>query len=177
MGHASKLDKVVWREHYGNWAELAQESDFATSDSVAEPTVGEGGNSVLALAAQRRGQDFFRRAVLAAHDQTCCVTGINVPKLLRASHIVPWAKRAETQLDPRNGLCLNALHDAAFDKGLFTLTDELNIVLSGELRRAVPERVCKELFGSREGKKIAVPQRFVPPAEFLAFHREHVFVA
>jgi len=35
-----------------------------------------------------------------------------------ASHIVPWAEDERNRLNPRNGLCLNALHDRAFDRHL-----------------------------------------------------------
>ena len=62
----------------------------------------------------------------------CAVTGVTVPRLLRASHIKPWA-RCETdaeRLDVYNGLLLAAHLDAAFDAGLISFTDEGVILFS-----------------------------------------------
>ena len=68
-----------------------------------------------ALVRLRVNQSFFRNRVLSAYGFRCCVTGLTNRSLLTASHIVPWAKDAKNRLNPRNGLCLNALHDRAFD--------------------------------------------------------------
>ncbi len=45
------------------------------------------------------------------------MTGISDTALLRASHIVPWAKCSDDaqRLDVHNGLLLSALWDAAID--------------------------------------------------------------
>lgn len=62
------------------------------------------------LVIQRVGQDVFREALLTYWDGRCAVTGIAHPRLLRASHIKPWA-RCQTdaeRLDVYNGLLLAA---------------------------------------------------------------------
>lgn len=41
--------------------------------------------------------------------------------LLNASHIIPWSVDVQNRLNPRNGLCLNAILDRAFDRGLMTI--------------------------------------------------------
>ena len=46
------------------------------------------------LVVQRVGQDLFRSALLDYWQGRCCVTGLAMPSLLRASHIKPWAKCA-----------------------------------------------------------------------------------
>ena len=53
----------------------------------------------------RVNQHFFRAAVLAAYDHKCCVTGLAIPELPVASHIVPWAANPKRRMNPRNGLC------------------------------------------------------------------------
>lgn len=55
----------------------------------------------------RVNQSFFRAAVLAAYNVRCCVTGLSIPELLTASHIVPWSADVKNRTNPRNGLCLN----------------------------------------------------------------------
>ncbi|KST59937.1 restriction endonuclease [Methylobacterium sp. GXS13] len=75
---------------------------------------------------RRIGQDIFRAALLAYWNTRCPLTGIMEPELLRASHIVPWARCTSDaeRLNVHNGLLLSALWDSAFDSGLVTFGDD-----------------------------------------------------
>lgn len=77
------------------------------------------------LVVQRVGQELFRSALLDYWQGRCCVTGLDVPELLRASHIRPWAKcdTDEQRLDVFNGLLLAPHLDALFDGGWITFSD------------------------------------------------------
>ena len=77
------------------------------------------GEDVEVKARARLGQGYFRKMVLHNFDYKCCVTGLNVPQVLRASHIVGWAEDKANRMNPENGLCLSATYDAAFDKHFF----------------------------------------------------------
>jgi len=190
MGNTSKADRDVWAEFYGRWDVLAENAVVvevppappeATSGAKRQrkaPAVAPiGPTEVPREVAQRRGQNFFRAAVFAAHDYKCCITGITCDALLRASHIVPWASDETLRLDPRNGLCLNALHDAAFDRGLITFTDQFELKLSKRLKAEVPEPIYAEMFEDRVGTPIAMPKRFKPSVEMMEVHRSKVFRA
>jgi putative restriction endonuclease len=86
------------------------------------------------LVIQRVGQDVFRDALMTYWGGRCAVTGVAEPRLLRASHIKPWA-RCETdaeRLDVYNGLLLAAHLDAAFDAGLVSFSDEGAILFSSQ---------------------------------------------
>ena len=146
-----------------------------TPEPQAGVTPPEGPTEVMREAATRRGQGFFRAAVMAAYDGRCCITRIHCPPLLRASHIVPWAAEPALRLDPRNGLCLNAMHDAAFDNGLITLSERFELSISKRLKTTIPSRVYKEMFAEREGVPITLPERFRPSQEALDFHRRTIF--
>lgn len=65
---------------------------------------------------------FFRAAVLAGYDHRCALTGLDLPELIHASHIIPWADNVPRRADPTNGIALNVLHDRAFDRGLITFS-------------------------------------------------------
>lgn len=185
MPNVSQADRQVWTEFYGRWDVLADASVVDVVETVqSSPRTREvellppaGPTEVTREAEARRGQSFFRGAVMAAHDWKCCVTGITALELLRASHIVPWSQNVDLRLDPRNGLCLNALHDAAFDRGLITFSDALELRLSSRLQSEVPTTVFKELFEKRCDIPIAMPERFKPSPEMLEFHRHNIFVA
>src|ERR1700732_3202698 len=54
---------------------------------------------------------------------------------LAASHIVPWSIDVSNRTNPRNGLCLNSIHDRAFDCGLLTVTPEFKVKVSPRISR------------------------------------------
>ena len=87
------------------------------------------------LVVQRVGQGLFRSALLDYWQGKCCATGLDVPELLRASHIRPWAQceTDEQRLDVFNGLLLAPHLDALFDSGLMTVDSSGVIQLSAKL--------------------------------------------
>lgn len=90
------------------------------------------------LIVQRIGQDIFRASLIEYWQGRCPMTGIDDLVLLRASHIIPWAKckNDEQRLDVHNGLLLSALWDVAFDNGFVTFDDLGQPVFSSQLGSA-----------------------------------------
>ncbi|WP_374662669.1 HNH endonuclease [Inhella sp.] len=87
------------------------------------------------LVVQRVGQGLFRTALLDYWQGRCCVTGLEIPELLRASHIKPWAKceSDEERLDVHNGLLLAPHVDALFDGGWISFGDDGQVIVSAAL--------------------------------------------
>jgi len=119
----------------------------------------------------RKGQNLFRRIVLANFEKKCCVTGLNVPELLRASHISAWADDKPNRLNPENGLCLSATYDAAFDKHLISFDDDYRMILSSTIRDYFTADITRNYFEKFEGKTINLPSRFYPNKMLLEVHR------
>ncbi len=133
----------------------------------------------VSMTKQRKGQDYFRRMILANYDGRCALTGIDIPQLLLASHIIPWAAKSHTKdrLNPCNGICLSALYDKAFDQGLITFSpDDFSVILSSALREYETQEYYDKYFGRIAGQKMHRPTAFAPNRDFLAYHREHVFL-
>lgn len=183
---ASKLDREIWEEFHADWEKLAVETELlrrsldtkaVIPDDADEQLVPEDftGETRKVVTEQRIKQTFFRRAVLSSYRGRCCMSGLSEPRLLVASHIVPWSKDKANRLNPGNGLCLSAIHDRAFDKGLITLTDDLRIVVSEELKRK-KEAFVNEVLIPLDGQLIEPPERFAPQAEFISWHRNKLFV-
>lgn len=172
LGNSSAADREIWAEFHGKWELLSRQIKIIVR--THSPRTPDGPTEIEMTVKQRRGQRFFRAAVLAAHEGACCITGISHPELLRASHIVPWKENKE-RLNPRNGLCLNALHDAAFDRGLLTLTERCEVRCAKKLKKGLPQEVWEGMFEKHDGQEVRMPERFRPLPEFLAFHRERVF--
>jgi putative restriction endonuclease len=164
LENTSKLDKEIWDEFNGNWDELAFMSEQLVEKLSGNEIVEEKyplGEEKIGVVKQRVNQNFFRKAILASYNETCCITGINTEKLLVASHIMPWSVSDSTnKTNPRNGLCLNALHDKAFDKGLLTVTDKYIIHVSSDIRDVYDGKTVEEFFGRYEGEKIILPEKF-----------------
>jgi putative restriction endonuclease len=184
--HGSKLDIEIWNEFNQDWDKLAFESekllakrtgkqveDFVVDVELLDiPKEGKERTSVVKV---RVNQSFFRKAVLAAYNCKCCITGLNVPELLNASHIVPWSKDEANRVNPRNGLCLNAIHDRAFDRGLLTITPEFKVKISKSIRRSDTHQASKDFLLRYDGLDIKLPTRFLPDISFLKYHNKNVF--
>ena len=121
MSNTSKLDKEIVEAQILR-AKYAH-TDIQTLNPEAFEDAMPDGMDVQKEMKIRLGQYFFRLSVLNAYGNSCCITGIQCPGLLIASHIKPWSvSDSKTErTNPRNGLCLNSLHDKAFDKGLITI--------------------------------------------------------
>ena len=119
----------------------------------------------------RIGQDRFRSALISYWNGTCPLTSISAPELLRASHIIPWAKcdNDQERLNVHNGLLLSALWDAAFDAGLVTFDDNGLPILSPRLKD--PERLALDL--DRPGRILLTDEHRAR----LAWHRRSLWLA
>jgi putative restriction endonuclease len=184
---ASKADKAMWDEMQADWERFAVDATEATealspsadgSDVLDIPISDEeadftGSNRTIQTTA-RIGQALFRRSVLSAYDYRCCITGLNVPKLLVASHIIPWRSEAKHRLNPRNGLCLSMLHDRAFDIGILTIAEDMTVSISKKCA-ANNNTFFASTFQCYDGKAVKLPEKFLPDEQFLAYHRKHIF--
>ena len=92
------------------------------------------GKMKLAAVKMRVNQDIFRKMVLANYGGKCCVTGLSVLDVLRASHISPWAEDEKNRINPENGLCLSATYDAAFDRHLISFDERYRLIVSKDIK-------------------------------------------
>ena len=192
LSGASALDRAVWSEFHSNLTEAVPASEMAfralfgadeTKEVEVTPKEGvrvrktpTGPTETKATVKVRRGQEYFRQAVLNNFGGCCGVTGLAVRELLIASHILPWGKHEAERLNVRNGLSLSRLHDSAFDLGLITFDDSLRLKLSRGLKSALPQRAVAESFAAYEGEALQLSKDAVLPDEkFLAVHRAEVF--
>ena len=119
---------------------------------------------------QRVGQDLFRTALLDYWRGKCCVTGLALTGLLRASHIRPWSQceTDEQRLDVFNGLLLAPHVDALFDGGWISFSDDGSLLVSPSLGSE-----AREVMGVSLGWVVAglLPAH----GNYLAYHRLHLW--
>lgn len=183
LSGASEADRAVWHQFTTDAERVAAEAEeiFArleptlANEQLADVRPPEGETDVLRLIRARRVQSFFRTAVMTSYGARCAVTGLAVPELLVASHIIPWSASIERRADPTNGICLNALFDRAFDRGLMTIDQDYRIVVSRRLQAAAEAAELPCSLGDAHGRRIRLPARLAPDPAALAQHRTAVF--
>ena len=114
--------------------------------------------------------------VLINYENKCCITGLNIPQTLRASHISSWASDKTNRMNPENGLCLSATYDAAFDKHLISFDEDYKMIISKEIKDYYTNDVAKTYFKNFEGKKITLPTLYLPNKKLLEKHRSLMII-
>ena len=192
LSHTNKFDKQIWEVFENDSNKLAYDARVALSNKKnisLEELVAEDikefeyeifpyGENRERATTTRVGQYFFRMAVLSAYNNKCCITGISDSRLLIASHIKPWriSDDKNEKTNPRNGLCLNPLHDKAFDKGLITISSkDYRIRVSKAMKDVVMDQETYYWFMESEGKQISLPEKFLPGTLFLEYHNDNIF--
>lgn len=184
LTNGSKMEEEIWKEFHGNWEELAYQSELLIaqfqqmsieeSSGISTESLPEGKEKERVVKT-RVNQNFFRASILSSYDQKCCITGLSIPEVLVSSHIIPWSKNEKERLNPSNGLCLNALHDSAFDKGYISLSENFEVIISDYIKDHTEEDSVNDFFLKFEDRKISLPNKFLPKPEFLEFHRNNIF--
>jgi putative restriction endonuclease len=196
LTNVGRADKAIWDEFNSEWNRLAVESEQAMRQMLGErgeepapdpaqerdfeqiaTDVPSGPTESLRLQHVRLGQAFFRATVLASYNEQCCVCQLPCKALLIASHIIPWAKRPELRLDPRNGLCLCAMHDKAFDRGLLAINSEMRIILSRSIEASISHPIIESMFIAFRDQSLHLPEKFESNPSYLEYHRINIYQA
>lgn len=184
LAGASQADRDLWQEFSEQPSKIMPEIATAL-ESLDKVTFEDSeiielddyrGETATAIIQRRKSQNLFRKAVLSAYDNQCCITGIADPRFLVASHIKPWSEDVDNRLNPRNGLCLSTFFDRAFDIGLITFSDDFALILSSELKNQQGNDHIRETFLERSGAAIELPSKFYPSPGFMRWHRERLFI-
>ena len=126
------MDQVLYEgeQYIAQLKGVKLEVEYSLESVVADMPEGRERETIVKT---RVNQKIFHDVVFSSYDDACCITGIDLPPLLVASHIVPWSKDPRERLNPRNGLCLNALHDRAFDRGLISVDPSFTVRVSRKI--------------------------------------------
>lgn len=188
MSHGSKLDPIIFQEFADDWEGLSYQSQLIRAemqgmpvesilkmDDIPQLPVGLSHDQIVKA---RVGQYFFRLSVLTAYNNHCCITGLQLPKLLIASHIKPWASSDEKteRTNPSNGLALNPFHDKAFDRGFITIDKHYKVIISARIKDIPMDSETRQWFMSYDHQSIILPDRFYPGKNFIEFHNDTIFL-
>jgi putative restriction endonuclease len=130
---------------------------------------------VTALTSRLVRDRVFRQIVIRAYDARCAITGLKLINgggraEVEAAHIRPVEANGPDAI--QNGLALSGTVHWMFDRGLISLSNDLDILVSRQVND--PDSVWSLV---NKTKRALAPVRPMdrPHAHFLAWHREHCF--
>jgi putative restriction endonuclease len=173
----------------GGELELLGQEELATmqsDDLIApdDPEAPDPETERIRANAARVGQHVFAQNVLSNCGKRCVFCGLrpavfSVGRMLLAGHIKPWRDSSpKERRDPANGLAGCPNHDVAFDTGLLTIQDDLQITIAASLSAAVRvDELTKRYYGRPPLlDALLLPASATPPAaRYLDWHRRYIF--
>lgn len=186
LSGGKKQVEPIWQEFIENKDDLlfesenilAQKESSSIENKFADILIGLEnlvGQTKIREVKVRVNQNVFRQIVLANYSSKCAISGIDIPELLIASHIIPWSKNEKERLNPENGICLSSMYDKAFDKGLIGLNLDYSIIVSEKLKRNITKSYYQQYFSHLENKAIMLPPKYYPKKDFIEFHLDSIF--
>lgn len=186
LTHGAKMEETVWRAFEADREALVYEAEQILERLSETPMENAylrveekdySSDDKVKLVKTRVNQSFFRSSVLSAYNNACAITNMKINELLVASHIKPWATDKANRLNPHNGICLNSLHDKAFDQGLITINKKHRVIVSSKIKEFYANEYIDNVFKKYEGKNIVLPNKFSPSPEFLEYHNDVIFLS
>lgn len=144
-----------------------------TIDKLEEDVIIEAKNETekLSIVKSRVGQGKYREDLMEKYQGQCVITGINLPKLLTASHIKPWSVSSNKErLDVENGFLLSSNLDKLFDSGLMSFKKDGKMMISSFVGKENEQKL-------NISKDITVDLKATSQLlEYLEYHRDVLFV-
>lgn len=187
-GRAQAAVRPLSPDDFKRIVELGLEENTQLLPRVAEPTSVSGLDEEQApfqFDEQRERLSFtvsrimrdrvFRQIVLRAYDQRCAITGLKLINgggraEVAAAHIRPVEANGPDVIN--NGIALSGTAHWMFDRGLISLSDDLQILIS----RQVNDPDAVRAFVNRSGFAFAPARNSERPhPHFLSWHRENCF--
>ncbi len=133
---------------------------------------------LFAKSRERGREARFRLTVVPAYNYTCALTGYRLitmqsGSIVDAAHIHQFSDSRNNH--PQNGIALCKNAHWLFDQGLWSLTDDYEVVIAvGRFDEAGPDGF---LLRRSPGRQIELPadRNYWPDRSHLAWHRKHKF--
>jgi putative restriction endonuclease len=185
LAKASRLDSEIWRQFEEDPEAIGFESEQAVAagtgmrlEAIGVDADADGvrwediaGLDRDAITKVRVNQSLFRSMILAGYGNACSVCALPIARLLVASHIVPWSIDRGLRMNPRNGICLCALHDRAFDCGFLTIAIDYKICIHCDACKYADNSAVVASLLSFDGRSMNLPERWHPDPQLLQRHQ------
>jgi len=160
-----KIEEIISSFKYEKELEVKIEKEFSTEPTKDDSIFKKSRNSA------------FRRLVVRSYLERCCVCGMKLVtssgiSIIDAAHILPFSKFHNDDL--RNGLALCKIHHWLFDRGIISVDQHYQTIVSPSIENEEPEKAITEF----AKKEIILPyeaKRYPSPVA-LEWHRRNVWV-
>lgn len=184
-GAIARVPDSLWKSLRRNPAEIRRLANTLLSEfwpptlhqAIAD-AVGLDLEPSLVTMTRRQRDPLFRKAVFKAYDSCCAVCGydariLDVTMGIDAAHIKWHAYGGPDSVS--NGLALCSLHHVAFDYGAISLSEELRVLVSQNLRGQAD--LVKDGLLAFQGQQLRKPKGSVnkPWQAYTRWHRSSVF--
>jgi len=119
----------------------------------------------------------LRRKLLDIYGNKCAICDMDIPEILRASHIIPHSMNDETAKRLDNAILLCSLHDSLFDRGFITIIDDngnYTVKVSKELTKS-KSNAAIQIYSYLKGAQFHVPTNHPPSKDSLKYHNSKIF--
>lgn len=183
LSNVSKVDVLTWEKYVGSErgkkplgplladasmiaADRNIDIDFLFDETTTKKEMPLASGR-LVLRKECRSQQFFREVILAGYGGRCAISGLRVPELTEAAHIIPWAEREDCRLLPSNGIALNTLLHRAYDADLLGIDENCRVYVSKPLLKGAKDSKLQAFFESVDGAILQSSRHFTPSAVLL----------
>ncbi|MCE0731933.1 HNH endonuclease [Halomonas sp. G15] len=149
MDLARELCHVSMNDRIGQMRHVAENHGAYRTDEIEK-------RYVIREAKTRVHQAEFRARVMLAYSNRCAMTGLPVPQLLEAAHIIPDIDQDSTA-EVSNGISLSRLHHRAYDADLIGIDPNYRIHLNDELL-STQDGPLLESMKQLDGQRISIPR-------------------
>ncbi|OFZ13379.1 MAG: hypothetical protein A2X86_16670 [Bdellovibrionales bacterium GWA2_49_15] len=121
----------------------------------------------------------FPKIILQLYDYRCCFCNLKLyfnhkPFPMEAAHI-KWKARGG-ECSEQNGLSLCPTHHLAFDRGIWSLDDGHNIVLSSHAKMDTQNDIFFTPFLGKSITNFILDKKLLPTQENILWHRKNIFI-
>lgn len=158
-----------YRNYIFSFAETSQDEAQAERDIASDSSLSATEREQLCKA--RIGQGVYRDKLIDKFHGQCIITHINIPTLLTASHIKPWAVcDNHDRLSGDNGLLLSATYDRLFDGGYISFENDGELIVSSLVSR---DNAAKLKLKTGDRYNLGFNKVM---GDFLEYHRDTILV-
>ena len=122
------------------------------------------------LSRRRKGHARLRALTIENYGFRCALCDVTEDNLLVVGHISRWADDPEARGDLANAICLCKFHDALFELGYLSLSDDLTVLRKADGKSEAVAMILDL------AKKFRLPLKFSPDPKYLRKHRHRTGV-
>lgn len=158
------------------WKQVEQRLSKNISEELFSSTVGEKSAKYgkEQLVKPRLGQGSFRLLVTEAYNRRCAITGESTLPVLEAAHIIPYSEHGTH--DVTNGLLLRADFHKLFDSGLVSVSPDLKIRISPQIRESWFNGKAYYRLDNQNLSSLPSYHHMMPNKDALSWHYETKFI-